>query len=167
MQTAKFGGNGGNKYVIETKGKKICGVKGKSSNHINQICFGISHWSSMAIFIGILSITVFWIFENRLIWLEISINTGKKITILVRTDACESQAVLFQLWTWLTCLDGCPKFLRFSWSETYLPCLCKLFQPFWLLERESPFWTSCYWVHQNRIFSFLWSNDFRSPLCYY
>ena len=43
MKTAKFGGQGGKEYVVETKGKKICGVKGKVSNHIEQLCFGISH----------------------------------------------------------------------------------------------------------------------------
>jgi len=43
MQTAKFGGNGGDKNVIEAKGKKICGVKGRTSNHIEQLAFGISH----------------------------------------------------------------------------------------------------------------------------
>ena len=42
MLSAKFGGIGGSKNVIDTKGKRICGVKGKSSEHINQICFGIS-----------------------------------------------------------------------------------------------------------------------------
>ena len=42
METARFGGKGGDRHVIDAKGKHFCGVKGLSKDVINQVCFGIS-----------------------------------------------------------------------------------------------------------------------------
>ena len=42
MESAKFGGKGGDRHVIDSKGKHFCGVKGLAKEVITQICFGIS-----------------------------------------------------------------------------------------------------------------------------
>lgn len=50
METAKFGGKGGDRSIVDAKDKKFCAVKGRYTDVINQLAFGVSHyWSTFNI----------------------------------------------------------------------------------------------------------------------
>ena len=44
METAKFGGKGGDRSIVDAKDKKFCAVKGRYTDVINQLAFGVSHY---------------------------------------------------------------------------------------------------------------------------